>query len=455
MYKCRKNAGSGANTGKISVAIGGGVWYNMGMNELISAISTAQGKGGVAIVRVSGDGALPLARAMFSRKGEFVPNMLYAGTVDCGDFSDYGMCVYFKAPRSFTGEDVVEFHLHGGTEIARGALLKTVELGARLARAGEFTRRAFLNGKLSLSACEGMGEMIEAQSKAQVRAGFLLYGEKLTEEAKRLQGVLKERLAAVEADVDYPEEDLSEDVRTETCEKLRPVLHALETLKGQYRTGKKIKCGVNVALCGKPNAGKSSLLNALLGYDRAIVSSVPGTTRDVVEGTLEIGGVLFRLTDTAGLRESTDEVEREGIRRAENAIRSADLILSLSEGELPCGVPVIRVGAKCDLGRQEDCDINVSAVTGEGIEELKQMIYERGFGAESDEGFLLEERHYGAVCDALSSVRAALEGAEGGLPSDLYAEDLRHAYTALGTLSGETASENIIEEIFSKFCVGK
>ena len=432
--------------------------YNEDMKDTISAIATAQGKGGVAIVRVSGEGALSVARGMFSRKGEYSPNTFYVGTIDCGEFSDLGCCVYFRAPHSFTGEDVVEFHCHGGTEIARGVLARTFSLGARLAEAGEFTRRAFLNGKLSLSAAEGMGEMIGAQSKAQVRAGFGLYTEKLTAEGKRLQTILKNCLARVDADVDYPEEDPSADVRGEVLKALPPLISDLERLKSRYRTGKKIKAGVNVALCGAPNAGKSSLLNALLGYDRAIVSPLPGTTRDGVEGTLEIGGVLFRLTDTAGIRESEDEIEREGIRRAENAIRAADVIVYLGERggmPLPEGVPVITVGAKCDLARRENCDLNVSSVTGEGVEELKEMLYRRGFGEEHDGEFLLEERHFHAISEALESAKRACEGAEAGLPSELYAEDLKAAYTSLGTISGETASEDVIEEIFSKFCVGK
>ena len=252
--------------------------------ELISAIATAQGRGGVAIVRVSGDDALTLAKKMFSKKGEFTPNMLYAGEIDCGAFCDYGMCVYFRAPRSFTGEDVVEFHLHGGVEIARGAIQRTLELGARLAERGEFTKRAFLNGKLSLAAAEGMADMINAQSAAQVRAGYALYGEKLTREGARLQAQLKRCLASVNADVDYPEEDLNRDSRAEISSTLEGVKKDLLSLLSQYRCGRKIKEGVIVALCGKPNAGKSTLFNALLGYDRAIVSAEAGTTRDIVEG---------------------------------------------------------------------------------------------------------------------------------------------------------------------------
>lgn len=429
------------------------------MDDLISAIATAVGAGGIAVVRMSGRGALSVARKMFSRKGEFQPNYMYAGEIDAGTFRDYGMCVYFRAPKSFTGEDVVEFHCHGGTEIARGILKRTLELGARLAERGEFTKRAYLNGKLSLSAAEGVGEMIAASSEAQVRAGYLLYNEKLTSLGTALQRELTHCLAEVDADLDYPEEDLNASSRAEIVATLREVGQELAALLSQYAAGRKIRSGVSVALVGAPNAGKSSLLNALLGYERAIVSDVAGTTRDVVEGTLEIEGVNFRITDTAGLRESADAIEREGVRRAREAMRGADVIVWLKEDgevpEFPEGTPVITVGAKSDLARREDCDIVLSSYTGEGLDALRRLLYERGFGRENDGAFLLSERHYRAAQAAHEAVKEALASAEGGLPPELYAEDIRRAWETLGTLSGETASEAIVTEIFEKFCVGK
>ncbi len=426
---------------------------------VISAISTAQGRGGVAIVRMSGDGALDIARAMFSRKGEIEPNYMYAGKIEGVGFTDFGFLVYFRAPKSFTGEDVVEFHCHGGTEIARGILRRTLEGGARMAERGEFTKRAFLNGKLSLAAAEGMADMINADSEAMVRAGYLLLTETLTAEGKKLQDMLTECLASVNADVDYPEEGLNSDSRREIMQTLCVFRGRLKSLLSQYRAGRKIKAGVRVAICGKPNAGKSTLFNALLGYDRAIVSDLAGTTRDTVEDAAEIHGVRFLLTDTAGLRESADAVEREGIRRAEAAIGSADVIVWLKEDEpvpaFPSGVPVIVVGAKCDVQTRENVDISLSAKTGEGMDGFKELLYARGYGRENDGAFLLEERHYRALGRTDEAAARAFAAAEGGLPAELYADDLMQAWNALGEITGETASETVVREIFEKFCVGK
>ncbi len=427
--------------------------------DVISAIATPKGRGGVAIVRLSGDGSLDIARRMFSRKGSFEANVMYPGEIDCGVFRDYGLCVYFRAPKSFTGEDIVEFHCHGGSEIAAGVLKQTLSLGARLAERGEFTKRAFLNGKLSLSAAEGMADMINASSAAEVRAGYRLYGEQLSQEGKRLSGLLKECLARIDADLDYPEEDLDISTGAESEKQLEEVRGALKALLKQYRAGRKLKSGVSVVICGKPNAGKSTLLNALLGYDRAIVSDEAGTTRDLVEGSLELHGVLFRLVDTAGLRESENKIEKDGIRRAQAAIGSADLILWLKEDcdpEVPFpDVPVIKAGAKSDLKRQNDCDIVFSAKTGDGLDALRELIFERGYGLENDGVLLMEERHYRAAQNALSAVETALSAIGSGAPSELYAEDILRALEALASLSGENASESVIQEIFDKFCVGK
>ena len=441
--------------------------------ETIAAIATPPGKGGVAIVRMSGKDAFAIAEKMFSPAGkravrDFAPYRLYPGQIAAEGFSDYGLCVFFRAPHSYTGEDVAEFQCHGGENVARGILKRCFALGARGAERGEFTRRAFLNGKLSLASAEGLADMINGESDAEVRAGYLLYGEKLTGKVRACQDELKELLAGADAAADYPEEDLEE----RTAEELRPALGKIRAeisaLASGYGQGKKVKSGVTVALCGKPNTGKSSLLNRLLGYEKAIVSDIAGTTRDAVEGTIEIGGVRFNLYDTAGIRESGDTIESIGIRRAENIVRSADIVVLVSDETEGAGEdarlfsligdkPLVRLFNKSDLGGEAPpgTDAAVSALTGEGMEKLREILYEKGFGARSeDAAFLVEERHFKALVKAREALLRAEEGC-GVRPLELVAADMTAAWETLGEITGETASEAVIEEIFSKFCVGK
>ena len=445
------------------------------MEENIAAIATAPGKGGVAIIRISGKSPLAIAEKMFAPVGkkkvsEFEPYRMYPGTIDAGGFSDYGLCVYFKGPASYTGEDIVEFQCHGGENVARGILKQTFRLGAKPAGKGEFTKRAFLNGKLSLASAEGVADMINGESEAEVKAGFLLYSEKLTDKVRDIQSELKYLLAGIDVSVDYPEEDIEEQHVAEIKIELNKICGKLAALKSGYAVGKKIKSGVTVAICGKPNTGKSSLLNRLLGYDKAIVSGVAGTTRDAVEGVLEIEGRKFNLYDTAGVRESADAIENIGIERAESIIRSADVaifVVDLSLGvdeedgrvlQMLQGKPIIKVINKVDILQNDtatDADVYTSAVTGAGIEKLKKLLFEKSFGDRSeDSAFLIEERHYGALCRAEDSLSKAI-AACACEPLDLIGIDVKEAWDALGEITGETATEAIIEEIFSKFCVGK
>ncbi len=445
------------------------------MEENISAIATPAGRGGVAIVRVSGKSALQLAEKMFTPTGKtpvsaFEPYRMYTGKIDGGNFSDFGLCVYFKAPASYTGEDIVEFHCHGGENLARGILKQTFRYGARSAGKGEFTKRAFLNGKLSLASAEGVADMINGESEAEVKAGYLLYSEKLTNEARALQSELKTLLAGIDVSVDYPEEDIEEQHIEELRISLINLKEKLTKLTDTYETGKKIKSGVTVAICGKPNTGKSSLLNRLLGYDKAIVSDIAGTTRDAVEGTIEIEGRKFNLYDTAGVRECADKIENIGIERAEAIIRSADVavfVADLVRGvdeedarvlEMLKGKPLIKVFNKADISSDDtetDADVHTSAVTGEGICKLKELLYEKNFGDRGeDAAFLIEERHFDALMRSKTSLALAIEAC-GMQPLDLIGIDVKAAWDALGEITGETATEAIIEEIFSKFCVGK
>ena len=445
------------------------------LEENISAIATPAGKGGVAIIRISGKNPLSIAEKMFRPVGktkvpDFEPYRMYPGRIDGGNFDDYGLCVYFKAPASYTGEDIVEFQCHGGENVARGILKQTFRLGAKPAGKGEFTKRAFLNGKLSLASAEGIADMINGESDAEVKAGFLLYSEQLTKKVCEIQSELKTLLAGIDVSVDYPEEDVEEQHVAELSVELESLRARIAEMTATYAVGKKIKSGVTVAICGKPNTGKSSLLNKLLGYEKAIVSDLAGTTRDAVEGALEIHGRKFNLYDTAGVRESGDKIENIGIERAESIIRSADVavfVADLSEGmdeedgkvlEMIKNKPLIKVFNKTDLTNDEtltDADVHTSAVTGQGIEKLKELLYEKGFGARSeDAAFLIEERHYEALTRAEERLRSAITACE-TQPLDLIGIDVKEAWDALGEITGETATEAIIEEIFSKFCVGK
>ena len=445
------------------------------MEANVAAIATPAGKGGVAIIRISGKDPLTIAEKMFKPAGkiavaDFEPYRMYPGSIDGGNFTDYGLCVYFKSPASYTGEDIVEFQCHGGENVARGILRQTFRHGAKPAGKGEFTKRAFLNGKLSLASAEGVADMINGESDAEVKAGYMLYSEKLTKKVRVLQDELKNLLAGIDVSVDYPEEDIEEQHVAELIPRLHDLRSEISVLTASYAVGKKIKSGVTVAICGKPNTGKSSLLNKLLGYDKAIVSGIAGTTRDAVEGTLEIDGRKFNLYDTAGVRESVDAIENIGIEKATDIIRSADVAVFVADYmnadeedarvlEMLKDKPLIKVFNKIDLTKDEtdtDADVLTSAVTGAGIEKLKALLYEKSFGARGeDAAFLIEERHYDALCRAKEALVRAIDACRMGQPLDLIGIDVKESWDALGEITGETATEAIIEEIFSKFCVGK
>ncbi len=445
------------------------------LEDNVAAIATPPGKGGVAIIRISGKSPLQIAEKMFKPTGktpvsDFQPYKMYPGHIDGGNFTDFGLCVYFKAPASYTGEDIVEFHCHGGENVARGILRQTFAHGAKSAGRGEFTKRAFLNGKLSLSSAEGVANMINGESDAEVKAGYLLYSERLTRLVRELQDDLTTMLAGIDVSVDYPEEDVEEQHVEELAVALQPVRERIAKLLESYATGKKIKSGVTVAICGKPNTGKSSLLNKLLGYEKAIVSNVAGTTRDAVEGVLEINGRKFNVYDTAGMRESGDAIEAIGIERAEAIVRAADVVVFVAD--LVGGIdeedarildmvkdkPLIKVLNKWDITNDEtptDADVHTSAVTGEGIVKLKQLLHEKSFTDRSeDAAFLIEQRHYDALLRAKESIEKAIRACASE-PLDLIGIDVKAAWDALGEITGETATEAIIEEIFAKFCVGK
>ncbi len=442
------------------------------MEDTIVAIGTAHGVGGVAIIRLSGN-PLGIAEKMFKPTGktavkDFEPYKLYTGEIDCGEFKDFGMCVYFKAPKSYTGEDMIEFHSHGGIAIAQGVVTKALSLGARIAERGEYTKRAFINGKLSLSSAEGLIDMINSESEGEVKAGYYLYREQLKEKIDSFQSKLTYALAQIDANIDFPEEDLEESAVSEVVSTLTEVKVGVEDLIKTFARGNKIKNGVNVSIVGRPNTGKSSLLNRFVGYDKAIVSNIAGTTRDIVEGTAIINGVKFNFKDTAGIRESQDAIEKVGIGLSIKAIKESDIVLAVFDAtdnlteedkallEKIDGERKIIVINKIDgeVSIKLDGDIYVSALTGENFEKLEQMLYEKTVGVSHDKDFLTEQRHYDALKRALAHINDAIYSVETA-PLDLSSIDLRQAWSALGEISGKTASEEIISEIFAKFCVGK
>ncbi len=442
-------------------------------NDNIAAISTALGAAGVAVIRISGDTPLTVAEKLFKplgkiSVGDFEPNKMYVGEINADDFCDFGMCVFFKAPRSFTGENVVEFHTHGGTAIVKGVLKKILASGARLAERGEFTKRAFMNGKLSLSSAEGLIDMINSETESGVRAGYALYREKLTAKITEMQNVLLDAVSQIDVDMDFPEEDLEATSEARVRDDLENVLAQTEKLISTFRTGRVLKNGVKVGIVGKPNTGKSSLLNALLSYDKAIVSGIAGTTRDVVEGAIDVDGVRFNLYDTAGIRDTDDEIEHVGVAMSEKTVKECDALLFVADAgditeedeKIYASVKdknVIFVVNKTDLSDEKDerADVYISAASGENVEELKKMLYERFVGkVDTNADYLCEERHLAALSEARDKISSALS-VLGKESLDILAIDVRAAWQSLGEITGKTATEEIINNIFSKFCVGK
>lgn len=443
------------------------------MNDNIAAISTANGPAGVAVIRISGINPLSVAEKMFTPSGkvkvsDFEPNKMYAGEIHATSFTDYGMCVFFKSPKSFTGEDTVEFHSHGGIAITRGILQKILSLGVRLAERGEFTKRAFMNGKLSLSSCEGLIDMINSEWESGVKAGYSLYREKLSNEVSSLQNTLLDALSHIEVDIDFPEENLEKTSLTAVKKDLLSVNERINYLLSTFSTGSRIKNGVKVAICGKPNTGKSSILNALLSFDKAIVSDIAGTTRDVVEGYYDYNGVRFNLFDTAGIRDSSDKIESIGVALSKKVLLSCDIVLFILDGgdiseldeeiySLVKDKNLITVINKTDLTYKKDkrANIYVSAKTGDNIEALKDAIYNATIGnVDVSSDFICEERHYNALLKAKDSITSAINNVD-NVSLDILSIDVKNGWDALGEITGKTATEEIIDNIFSKFCVGK
>lgn len=441
--------------------------------KTIATISTPVGKGAIAVVRMSGDNALEIASRIFSTKKlksftDAVPNFMYYGQADMGAFKDNILAVYFKKPHSYTGEDLVEFQCHGGIRLVRELLRRCLECGCDIADKGEFTKRAFLNGKIALSDAEGIVDMINGESTAALNASYRLSNGDIARKITSLQDRLLDCISHLEASLDYPEE-MEEEARADGKNISKSIADELEVLSKSAATGGYIKQGINVAIIGQANVGKSSLLNALLGKQRAIVTEIAGTTRDSLEESLEVKGVLVKLIDTAGIRDTDDVVEAIGVERSLEAAKGSDIILFLTEAgrelndyekslisRFDKDKKILLVINKCDLNPDSRDGVHISAKKGQGIDELKDKIVDTVLGGNLDSGsdVITNERHAQAIERALASVKNAYLNID-TLPTECVLIDLRDAYVALGEITGTTATEEIVTRIFSKFCLGK
>lgn len=440
--------------------------------KTICALATPIGTGGISIIRISGNDSLNIAKNFFVSKHidfeNIKPRYLYLGNFISSEVKDQVLMVYFKAPFSFTGEDVVEFQFHGGQLLAQ-KILKSLLTKCSLAEPGEFSKRAFLNGKISLDEAEGISELILAESDTQLKAAEILQSGKLTEKVVEMQNKITDLLAEIEANLDYPD-DVEEEQLFEKSESLLKKLDfEINEILENSKNSNLIKSGVNVAIVGKTNVGKSSLLNALLGEERAIVTNIEGTTRDTIKEKIFIDGVTVNLVDTAGLRESDDVVEKIGIEKTNQEIKNADIVLlvldlsrELKQDEIEMiknlkNRPHIIVGNKSDI-KNKKFDFNyieISAKNNENISEIKKQIIEKTISGKIDFSKLVltNERHLSILQNTKQKIENALNGQIVNL--DIEAFILKDIWKELGKISGTTEDEKIIDLVFSKFCLGK
>ena len=450
------------------------------MSKAICAISTPIGNGGISIVRVSGDNVTNIVNKITNKDtNNFEPRKLYLTKIKTGNFYDNALVVFFRGPNSYTGEDMIEIQCHGGILIAKGILNSLLSNGAVLAENGEFTKRAFVNGKISLDKAEGVIDMINAESENSIKAGYNLLSGKLFEKINNLQSYLTDCLAEMEVILDYPEEDIDYVNNKKINNNLDKVTSQLEELLLTCKTGKQVKNGINVSILGKPNVGKSSLLNALLGYDRAIVTNIAGTTRDTIEEKYNYNGLTFNIIDTAGIRESKDTVEAIGIQKAQDSLQTADIVLmvldlseQLSQEDINIlnlikNKKVILVLNKNDLPNKLNINdgqllsfankIYVSAKNIENINNLKQKIYDLVVNKDilNNSILITNTRHENALRMSLSFINDARQLIKDGESLDLIILEVKNAWLELGKITGQTNNEEIINTIFSKFCLGK
>ena len=441
-------------------------------SDTIVAISTPRGVGGIAVARLSGPDALTIAEKHLSSLSTYQPINLSTlsprrATYCHFDELDDVVAVYF--PKGYTGEPTVEISCHGSLYVQQALLQALVDSGARLAEPGEFTQRAFLNGRLDLSQAEAVADLIDSVTPAQHRLAVSQLRGGYAQKLKALRQQLLDLTSLLELELDFSQEDVEFADRGRLQSLLQELQEETLRLIASFRLGSALKRGVPVAIVGKPNAGKSSLLNALLGDDRAIVSDIPGTTRDTIEETLTLDGITFRFIDTAGLRHSDDRVETLGVERSKKAVEQADIVLYLRDATKPGEEPdldlsdktVIEVYTKADLLADSSRvgGLCLSSKTGLGLDTLRKEILSRfhaQMGNPGQEDILLSNaRHYEALKHVRQALDAVSQGLADGIPADLVAVDLRDALYHLGTITGEVTSDELLGNIFGRFCIGK
>jgi tRNA modification GTPase len=432
--------------------------------ETIAAIATPPGRGGIGVVRISGPAVPRIAQAVLGDLPE--PRLATFGPFrdGSGNIVDEGLALYFPAPHSYTGEAVLELQGHGGPVVMQALLAACLDQGARIAEPGEFTRRAFLEGKLDLAQAEAVADLIDAASREAARSALRSLSGEFSAAIGDLQAKLVELRALTEAMLDFPEEEIDTLHREDAAARLDDVRSALDEVLAESRQGSLLRSGIHVVLAGRPNVGKSSLLNRLAGDERAIVTPIPGTTRDSLREPIQIDGVPLVVVDTAGLREPADEIERLGMQRTQHELDRADVVLVVFDAsqrpdaprDLPAAAARIDLYNKIDLAPGFSAPagaLGISAITGEGIEQLRRRILEvAGWSSGGEPVFLARERHL----RALEAARAHLQAAAGERRRwEFFAEELRLAHAALGNITGEFSADDLLGEIFSRFCIGK
>ena len=449
--------------------------YNVDMSDTICAISTPLGRGAISIVRMSGDDCLKIAEEIFSAKGlsydSITPRMLYLGNLDLCDGKEKCLMVYFKGPKSFTGEDLVEFQIHGGTVLSQKVLKRLIEKGARLAQPGEFSKRAFENGKITLDEAENIISEINADSESELKAALNLAGGRLKEKILSLQQALTENIAQIEATLDYPEEDFEKSAKDQIFSDVEKIKKTIDHFVEDSQNAQFIAKGINIAIIGSPNVGKSSLLNALVGQERAIVTDIEGTTRDVLNESVAYKGINLNFIDTAGIRQSEDKVEKIGIEKSLQSLDSADVILWVLDGSRELNnsdkeiekylkdfdnvITIVNKSDKKRLLKSYKDEIIISALKEENIEEIKEKIYKKVINEDIDYNkiIVINERQIGILLECQSIVKSILQAKEDSM--DIIAMLIKNLWNALGKITGHCENEQIIDLIFSKFCLGK